>query len=208
MRFALVLPRPEGPLGYADDPFGRFPDRANYRLRGETLLFGKQPTADAGGLAPTWVEFSALGTMMTSNNAKNATSCTLPTPAQRESLTHKVQELLDVTQSTPTIDERRSRDRFPIPYTFRLIPIDNYGNLLVDDITTIVGKDLSLTGIGFSHDHELRYNRAIISLDHPKVGRFAVEAEIVWTRQTPIGLYETGCRLVRTVDGHIVRPNG
>ena len=145
---------------------------------------------------------------MSSSATKFADSCSLPTPSQRETLCNKVQELLDVTQTTATYDERRSRDRFPIPYTFRLIPIDDNGNLLVDDITTIVGKDLSLTGIGFSHDQELKYHRAIISLDHPKVGRFAVEAEIVWTRQTPIGLFETGCRLVRTVDGHTVRPNG
>ena len=69
----------------------------------------------------------------------------------------------------------------------------------------LVGKDLSLTGIGFSHDHELPTKHAVISLDHPKVGRFAVEAEIVWTRPTPIGLYESGCRLVRTVGGHTVR---
>lgn len=145
---------------------------------------------------------------MSSSATKFANACSLTTPAQRETLSSKVQALLDVTQSAPTYDERRTRDRFPIPYTFRLIPIDNNGTLLVDDATTIVGKDLSLTGIGFSHDVELKYGRAIISLDHPKVGRFAVEAEIVWTRQTPIGLFETGCRLVRTVDGHTVRPNG
>ena len=100
---------------------------------------------------------------------------------------------------------RRSRDRFPIPYTFRLTPIDRDGNLVTDETTTVVGKDLSLTGIGFSHDYPLLCRRVIISLDHPKVGRFAVEAEVVWTRPTPIGLYESGCRLIRTVDGHILR---
>ena len=67
------------------------------------------------------------------------------------------------------------------------------------------GKDLSLTGIGFSHDYPLLFRRVIVSLNHPKVGRFAVEAEVVWTRPTPIGLYESGCRLIRTVDGHILR---
>ena len=103
---------------------------------------------------------------------------------------------------------RRSRDRFPIPYTFRLTPIDREGNLVTDETTTVVGKDLSLTGIGFSHDYPLLCRRVIISLDHPKVGRFAVEAEVVWTRPTPIGLYESGCRLIRTVDGHILRMKG
>jgi hypothetical protein len=120
----------------------------------------------------------------------------------RDTLTRQVQGLIDEARSRPTHHERRSRDRFPIPYTFRLTPIDRDGNVLTDEITTVVGKDLSMTGIGFSHDHELSFDRAIISLNHPKVGSFAVEAEIVWTRPTPIGLYESGCRLVRTVDGH------
>ena len=126
--------------------------------------------------------------------------------ALRDALSQQVQGLIDEARTTPTSDERRNRDRFPIPYTFRLTPIDLDGNLLTDETTTVVGKDLSLTGIGFSHDHALPYRRAIISLNPPKVGRFAVEAEIVWTRPTPIGLFESGCRLIRTVDGHTVRP--
>ena len=124
---------------------------------------------------------------------------------QRDSLSRQVQGLIDEAHSTPTVDERRVRDRFPIPYTFRLIPLDPDGKLLTDETTVVVGKDISLSGVAFSHDHELRCRRAIISLDHPMVGRFAVEAEIVWTRPTPIGLYESGCRLVRTIDGHTVR---
>lgn len=125
-----------------------------------------------------------------------------------DTLSTQVQGLIDTAGTVGEADERRTRDRFPIPYTFRLTPYDTNGNLLLDETTTIVGKDLSLTGIGFSHDYEFKYRRAIISLNHPKVGTFAVEAEIVWTRPTPIGLFESGCRLVRTVDGHTVRPNG
>jgi hypothetical protein len=124
----------------------------------------------------------------------------------RDSLTAQLKGLADEAQlNAPSPDERRSRNRVPIPYTFRLIPLDAQGNLLTDEVTTVVGKDLSLTGIGFSHDHAIPYTRAIISLDHPKVGRFAVEAEIVWTRPTPLGLFESGCRLLRTVDGHTLR---
>jgi hypothetical protein len=125
-----------------------------------------------------------------------------------DALTRQVQGLIDEARTSPTHDERRIRDRFPIPYTFRLTPIDNDGNFLFDETTTVVGKDLSMTGIGFSHDHELTFSRALISLNHPKVGNFAVEAEIVWTRATPIGLYESGCRLIRTIDGHTVRQKG
>ena len=125
-----------------------------------------------------------------------------------DGMSQQVQTLIDQAGTEAMVDERRSRDRFPIPYTFRLTPVDDDGQLLTDETTTIVGKDLSLSGIGFSHDHPLPCRRAIISLDHPMVGRFAVEAEIVWTRPTPIGLYESGCRLIRTVDGHILRGKG
>jgi hypothetical protein len=120
-------------------------------------------------------------------------------------LDQHVQGLIDEAGTTAQADERRNRDRFPIPYTFRLTPLDQDGNLLADETTTVVGKDLSLSGIGFSHDHPLAHRRAIISLIHPMIGRFAVEAEVVWTRPTPVGLYESGCRLLRTVDGHILR---
>ena len=148
---------------------------------------------------------ASWGGIMGSNIAKATPLSAAEANALRDTLTKQVQGLIDEAHTSPTSDERRGRDRFPIPYTFRLTPIDDEGNLLADETTTIVGKDLSLTGIGFSHDSELIFTRAIISLDHPKVGRFAVEAEIVWTRPTPIGLFESGCRLVRTVDGHIVR---
>jgi hypothetical protein len=121
-----------------------------------------------------------------------------------DALTLQVQGLIDEARTVKTYHERRNRDRFPIPYTFRLTPIDRDGNVLPHETTTVVGKDLSVTGIGFSHDHELSFDRAIITLNHPKVGNFAVEAEIVWTRPTPIGLFESGCRLLRTVDGHTV----
>jgi hypothetical protein len=141
---------------------------------------------------------------MSANAAEPELRTAFVSEALRESLSAQVQGLIDESGGAPTFDERRSRQRVQIPYTFRLIPVDANGNLLTDEITTIVGKDLSLTGIGFSHDHAIPYKRAIISLDHPKVGRFAVEAEIVWTRPTMIGLFESGCRLLRTVDGHTV----
>ena len=137
-----------------------------------------------------------------------AVSTLPPTSAESKALTRQIQGLIDVASANSSPDERRNRNRVPIPYTFRLVPLGDDGRILPEEATTIVGKDLSLTGIGFSHDHEIKSKLVVISLDHPKVGRFAVEAEIVWTRPTPIGLYESGCRLVRTVGGHTVRAKG
>jgi hypothetical protein len=123
-----------------------------------------------------------------------------------EKLSVQVQGLIDEANTQPLKDERRARDRFPIPYTFRMTPLDGEGAPVIDETTTVVGKDLSLIGIGFSHDQPLPGKRILITLNHPKVGQFAVEAEVVWTRPTPIGLYESGCKLIRTIGGHTVRP--
>lgn len=103
----------------------------------------------------------------------------------------------------PDVDRRRWV-RSPAPYTFRFTPIDEHGKPQDDEATTIIGKNLSPANIGFSHDRPLTCRRAIISLDHPTVGRFAVEVEIVWSRRTAIGIYESGGRLIRTVEGHVV----
>ncbi len=146
----------------------------------------------------------AISTIPPTSAAANAERDSLS--QQVDSLSRQVQGLIGEAQALEKNDERRSRDRFPIPYMFRLVPIGDDGKLREDETTTVVGKDISLSGVAFSHDHDLRCRRALISLDHPMVGRFAVEAEIVWTRPTPIGLYESGCRLVRTVDGHTLCP--
>ncbi|HEX5471059.1 MAG TPA: PilZ domain-containing protein [Lacipirellulaceae bacterium] len=133
-----------------------------------------------------------------SNSADAKADCDL--------LSLQIQGLIGDAEPLEKTDERRARDRFPIPYMFHLVPISDDGKLRMDEMTTVVGKDISLSGVAFSHDHDLRCQRAVISLDHPMVGRFAVEAEIVWTRPTPIGLFESGCRLIRTVDGHTLSP--
>jgi hypothetical protein len=99
-------------------------------------------------------------------------------------------------------DERRLRERFPICCKMLLTPIDHQQTLLPDESAVIFGKDLSVRGICFSHDFPLAYRRITVSLSLPEAGQFHVEAEVAWSRRTPIGLYETGCRLIRKVAGH------
>jgi hypothetical protein len=100
-----------------------------------------------------------------------------------------------------TSDERRFRDRYPINCKMQLMPFDDEGTPLTDKTTSIFGKDISRRGISFTHDSPLSNRRVLISLTLPNVGQFIVEAEITWSRLTLIGLYESGCRLIRKVDG-------
>ena len=97
-------------------------------------------------------------------------------------------------------DERRSGDRFPIFGCYEITPLDSTHRSIIDETTTVVGKDLSINGICFSHEHELAYNRVIVSLPHSEKECIRIEAEIAWTRHTAIGLYESGCRLIRKIE--------
>lgn len=99
-------------------------------------------------------------------------------------------------------DERRSRERFPIYCKLLLMPIDRNQKQLADETSIIFGKDLSVSGISISHELPLTHRRVAVSFTHTDVGQLIVEAEIIWTRKTAIGLYESGCRLIRKIDGH------
>ncbi len=142
-----------------------------------------------------------------SNNARIT-----PTPAQSvcgaDSLSQLVREYMTAAASGNLPHDRRKRPRLAIPYIFKLTPLDDHDNLLEEHSTSVVGRDLSLNGISFSFDEEPNFNRALISLDHPAVGRFAVIVKIIWSKKTLIGLFETGCQLLGTVDGHTVHGDG
>ena len=115
----------------------------------------------------------------------------------------EIQERLDEVQSQ--FSSGRCRRRFPMSWKLQLTPMNQQGDLIHEASICVFGKDLSMQGVSFSHDKPLSHSRVRISFVEPQIGRFAVEAEIIWTRETPIGLYESGCRLIRTVPGHNIR---
>jgi|tagenome__1003787_1003787.scaffolds.fasta_scaffold20922543_4 hypothetical protein len=135
----------------------------------------------------------------------NTTGAQTSGPAQQatslgEPLVGQILEFFGDSTATAA-DERRLRQRYPISCKMYLTPIDAVGAPLTHDSWTIFGKDLSRTGICFSHDFALPHRRLVISLLDPTVGEFVVEAEVAWTRPTPIGLFESGCRLTRKISG-------
>jgi len=100
--------------------------------------------------------------------------------------------------------ERRLRDRYPICCKMQLVPIDPCGVPLPEEKVDVFGKDLSRRGISFTHDLPLASKRFIISFVLGESDHFVVEAQANWSRRTLIGLYESGCRLVRKVAGYKV----
>lgn len=118
-----------------------------------------------------------------------------------------IEQILGVVgqADSATSAEQRNRDRYPICCTMQLTPIGLDGEPITAEISTIVGKDLSVSGISFSHDFPLSHRRIIVSLPYSEAGQLSVEAEISWTRETPIGLFESGCRLIRKLAGYHVK---
>ena len=96
-------------------------------------------------------------------------------------------------------ESARARDRFPICALMQFIPMDLSGELLSSKVIRVVGKDLSTTGIAFTHDARLPSRKAVIAVTDPSAGRLFLEVEVLWSRLSPIGQYESGCRLVQKI---------
>jgi hypothetical protein len=99
--------------------------------------------------------------------------------------------------------ERRRYDRSPVPYLFRLTPLDADGQPLAGQTMTVVGRDISPRGMSFFHEQPLLFRRAIVSLDLPEVPPFTAEVDIRWCRFAKVGWYESGARLLRYVDAAV-----
>ena len=106
----------------------------------------------------------------------------------------------EVPDSQPICSEnRRLRERFPINCKIVLTPLNQKGTLLAEESVMAFGKDLSQSGVCFTHDFELKHRRFLLSFHAIGFGEFFVEAEVARTRMTAIGLHETGCRMVRKI---------
>jgi hypothetical protein len=99
----------------------------------------------------------------------------------------------------PVVFERRKYGRIPLPLVLQLMPLDQTGQQLDSLAINVVGKDISPRGISFFHERPLPYRRAIVSFEHPDVGRFCVEVDVTWCRFTSSGWYQSGGRLIRTI---------
>jgi|SRR4051812_19792684 hypothetical protein len=108
-----------------------------------------------------------------------------------------IAQAIEQWQEADDADNQRCRNRFPVYFTMELTPLSPALKPIPEAAVSVVGKDLSVRGISFSHDVELRCRHFILRISLPNLAPFLVEARTVWTRKTMIGLYETGCRLIR-----------
>jgi hypothetical protein len=122
---------------------------------------------------------------------------TRPIAKTRTTLTLQIEALL--SRLHPAVErERRQDDRIAIPVLFRLTPYDNDHQLIDQQASIVVGKNISRRGVSFYHEHPITHRRALIEVADPVAGTFAADVDISWCRFTKPGWYESGGRLIRS----------
>lgn len=119
-----------------------------------------------------------------------------PSTIDLDTIGGQVEALL--LQLNPSVAvERRRHARVPIPVLFRLTPLDEERQPVVNQSIVVVGKNISQRGMSFIHNRALPYRRARITLIQLGFGHFDAEIDIRWCRFSRPGWYESGGRLVR-----------
>ncbi len=111
-------------------------------------------------------------------------------------------QLLDILLALcaePAEAERRTERRHPFPHLIQLVPLGGDGELPQGEPVTVVGKHLSLEGLGFFHPNPISARRAVVWLETPDGRQVELLLELTWCRFTKSGWYESGGRFLRLV---------
>jgi len=149
---------------------------------GENASHGEAPVA---GIGPVEAELS-LGPR-----------CGKSRYVQRQALREHLLELLVSLCPDPPQQEQRGEQRYPFPCLIRLVPIG--GDLPQGEPVTVVGKHLSLGGLGFFHPEPITARRVVVWLERPDGQQVELLMELTWCRFTTSGWYESGGRFLRLV---------
>ena len=84
-----------------------------------------------------------------------------------------------------------------------LTPLDPGSALPDGDPTLVAGRNLSLQGVSFSHEHPLPYRDIVLTFALPGGGVESMVVRLKWCRFTRGGKYQSGGRLLRTTPSPI-----
>lgn len=119
-------------------------------------------------------------------------------PLQAVELLAEFRKLRQALQR-PVKFERRDYGRIPLPLLLRVTPLDQTGHRLDQLALTVVGKDISPSGISFFHELPLPHRRVVVTFEHPNVGAFTLKVDLGWCQFIGAGWYISGGRLLRSL---------
>ncbi len=114
-------------------------------------------------------------------------------------LSSRVRDLLRGLTPQSGVAERRGEVRYPYPYLVRLTPVEPDGLTPDGPSVVVVGRHLSLQGLGFYHPQPLAERWMIATLTASGSPQSFL-LRLDWCRFTGQGWYESGGRFLRGVD--------
>lgn len=92
----------------------------------------------------------------------------------------------------------RSEPRYPCAKLICLLPINRSSLVQVDDPVWVVGKELSVGGLGFFHQQPIPHRDLLMQVD-PSAEELWLILRLRWCRFLRPGWYESGGQFVKTV---------
>ncbi len=88
--------------------------------------------------------------------------------------------------------------RLPLKGQLVLTPLDDATEKPCGTPMTVEGRDISFSGIAFSHAHPIPYAKVALSLQGPGERDNTFYVRLVWCRFTRAGVYQSGGRFLRS----------
>ncbi len=95
--------------------------------------------------------------------------------------------------------EHRCERRFHYPRLLVVEPLDDLGQV-VGDRLTVVGKQLSLSGLSFFHPESIPYRWVAAELEGQGAQSVRLLMDLTWCRFTPHGWYESGGKILAALN--------
>lgn len=132
-----------------------------------------------------------MATRLANSSSTRTRRLVLPRYDHRQAVERLIMNL-DVNASGA---EHRSERRFHYPRLLVVEPMDDFGQVAADRLT-VVGKQLSLSGLSFFHPESLPYRWVAAELEVQGGQSLRLLMDLTWCRFTPHGWYESGGKIL------------
>ncbi len=122
-------------------------------------------------------------------------------PTMREEIASFVNHCLVNLDRHESMLDRRRDQRYSFPILIRLTPVDLSSMRVIGDPVLVVGKHISVSGLGFFHAYSLPHATFLVSVANDG-GTTELVWKSRWCRFLADGWYESGGQFIRLNRSH------
>jgi len=111
-----------------------------------------------------------------------------------------VRDVLSQWQHPTDALERRDVPRIAFQKSLALFEVDQSSETPIGEPQLVIGKDISMYGVGFRHDGPLPFTKVAIGFELPDGCSQFILVRLTWCRFTRRGHYESGGTFLRPID--------